>query len=1782
MENQMRKIFTIFLLGIAFYSISAKTNLSGNISADSTLTLAGSPYIVTSNVTINHAVTLTVDSAVVILFTNNTNLYVSGTINARYTTFTSAADTIGGIAHSGDWGNIQVGDYYNAGSVILDTCNVKYAGNSNSTSLYLSNGSLTLYSVFISNSSHDGIGASAGVISLNNVNISNCSGNGITFNQGVSVSIINSSIQSCTWPIVYNGTASLVFNGINTFSGNKYNGILMNFGGTSTSLVLDTINIPYVFGDFYVNSGTTLTIATSDVLKFNGGHLYINGSFNAVATLGQKIYFTSFKNDNLFGDTNGDGSNTGPATNDWGGIIFNDVSIDSACIMKRCDISFSGSGNFGGVTMINASPTIDSCNISNSYYGAMVQGLSNPIFVSDTVGSSQMVPFALSFEANPVFSNNTFSFSDNQYDAIGLLGGTLLGNAILPIRSVTSVSNVTYLMLNSVTIPSGLTLTINKGIVIKAINNYQRFIVQGKLVAVGSADSAIVFTSAKDDNFGHPGDTNKDGTQTVPAIGDWGGITFETGSDSNSVLDHCIIQYGYQPTSYYYNGTYLYGGEITTINASPTISNCSIKDMAYGIYAFSSSHPLILNDSLVNSTSTPIAMSVASNPTFTNDIFINNQIIALGIIGENVPLNGEIRERNVAGYNNITYVLLSDLTINSGADVTVDPGVVIKSGGPGIYVNGGFRAKGTKAGGNVVFTSLKDDNFGNPFDTNHDGNSTSPAAGDWSTIRFLPTSDDVFSLLDSCLIKFGGNGNWGGVTYSGAGSTISNSTISDSYNYGIRCEGSSTPNVVNVVLQNGRLDPIAMSLTSNPTFTNITFAANGSKGVRIIEGVLSSNASLNQRSIAGIPNIAYIIDQLTISPNAVLTIEPGVVIKFASYYDDINVQGAMVADGTATQKVVFTSLKDDSNGGDTNNDGNNSAPSKGDWDAIIFNPTNLDSLNLLKNCIFRYGGSDAYGSIWGAIRVYNTTVKVDSCTVELSNSSAFGISGSSNPVISNCMLDNISQTPVTMSMFANPSFSNNTVLNVGIMALGIIPENYSVNDTIPIRNFGGYNNITYYLLGACTINSGTTITIPAGLVFKGGNFVVNGAIAVQGTPTQKVVFTDIRDDSYGHPNDTNQDGTSTTPSIQGGSRISFADVSIDSLSIIKNALIRYMDAGIYLTQASPRITNTIFDNDNWGIYLTGVSNPSIDSCLFNNLTYTPIRISLVSYPSSTVADSISGTTYKAIGVIDYETLVQDVTLTKKSFAGINNIPYLFAHYTVANNSILTLSPGLIIKFFPGCGLDINKGLMAIGGSSPDSTIVLTDLRDDYYGGDSNADSNASNPYNYYPGWNGITFEGQSLPTDCNLSYCVIRYAGIGNSGSAITTNNASPTITHTLLSNDYNGLTANGTSNPIINFSDIYQDQNLGVNNVNKSFVINATNNWWGDNSGPKNATLNPAGTGQAVSDGVNFNPWLGSGASNPIMGDVSLNGLVQAYDASLILKYVVNPHGTDSLNAIQQKVADVSGNGTITAYDASLILQYSVGLITFFPAELSPSNAQPANIKTNQYLALQKVSGVKLDVLGGTANYGDKLTVPIKLSNASGIVSLQINLKYLPSMMSFNNASLGTGYSGYSLNYYADQKTGNLDIAFAGTKPMVNDGTVLILTFDISKDLKGIVNTNLDVTKFLGNETDFSSSVSSASIELFGKPTAYQLYQNYPNPFNPSTIISFEVPNDNSPVNLIIYNIQGQEVKTLINSIRNAGRYSIKWDGTDNHGEKVSSGIYFCRLLSNKFVGIKKMILLK
>jgi hypothetical protein len=97
--------------------------------------------------------------------------------------------------------------------------------------------------------------------------------------------------------------------------------------------------------------------------------------------------------------------------------------------------------------------------------------------------------------------------------------------------------------------------------------------------------------------------------------------------------------------------------------------------------------------------------------------------------------------------------------------------------------------------------------------------------------------------------------------------------------------------------------------------------------------------------------------------------------------------------------------------------------------------------------------------------------------------------------------------------------------------------------------------------------------------------------------------------------------------------------------------------------------------------------------------------------------------------------------------------------------------------------------------------------------------------------------------------------------------------------------------------------------------------------------------------------------------------------------------------------------------------------------------------------------------------------------------------------------------------------------------------------------------------------------------------PKVFALNQNFPNPFNPSTSIVYDIPEsvgEKVPVTLVVYNMRGQKVSTLIDEEKAPGRYSMHWDGKNGSGEQVSSGIYLYKITAGDFVKVKKMVLLK
>ncbi|OGC78512.1 MAG: hypothetical protein A2Z27_00160 [candidate division Zixibacteria bacterium RBG_16_50_21] len=165
-------------------------------------------------------------------------------------------------------------------------------------------------------------------------------------------------------------------------------------------------------------------------------------------------------------------------------------------------------------------------------------------------------------------------------------------------------------------------------------------------------------------------------------------------------------------------------------------------------------------------------------------------------------------------------------------------------------------------------------------------------------------------------------------------------------------------------------------------------------------------------------------------------------------------------------------------------------------------------------------------------------------------------------------------------------------------------------------------------------------------------------------------------------------------------------------------------------------------------------------------------------------------------------------------------------------------------------------------------------------------------------------------------------------------------------------------------------------------------------------------------------------------------------------------------------------------------------------------------------------------------------------------------------------------------LIYYYDSKNDRTGYEgeICGLRYMGNDYDLAFLSFPIF--YLNFADAQTLVAKVM---TDFGipTPVEPHKPTVSVVPKEFQLGQNYPNPFNPSTTMKYSLP-EAAFVKLEIFNILGQRVKTLVETRQGAGFYTVIWDGKNEAGENVSSGIYFYRLDTEKAKSVKKMVLLR
>ena len=217
-------------------------------------------------------------------------------------------------------------------------------------------------------------------------------------------------------------------------------------------------------------------------------------------------------------------------------------------------------------------------------------------------------------------------------------------------------------------------------------------------------------------------------------------------------------------------------------------------------------------------------------------------------------------------------------------------------------------------------------------------------------------------------------------------------------------------------------------------------------------------------------------------------------------------------------------------------------------------------------------------------------------------------------------------------------------------------------------------------------------------------------------------------------------------------------------------------------------------------------------------------------------------------------------------------------------------------------------------------------------------------------------------------------------------------------------------------------------------------------------------------------------------------------------------------------------------------------------------------------------------------ANAEGAVQIPISVENLDPVAGIQIELTLDPDLISVKGVEAVDRAAGMQVahNLKGDRLV-MLLYDLQAKAVSAGSGPVMRVTLQLTNPQGPDVELNLDkvllATKSAESipvEFERRSIVISALV-----PATYALHQNYPNPFNPQTQLRFELP-ETAQTRLVVYNLRGQAVATLVDDLREAGFYSATWDGLDSFGRPVASGVYFARLTAGTFSTQMKLVLLR
>ena len=305
------------------------------------------------------------------------------------------------------------------------------------------------------------------------------------------------------------------------------------------------------------------------------------------------------------------------------------------------------------------------------------------------------------------------------------------------------------------------------------------------------------------------------------------------------------------------------------------------------------------------------------------------------------------------------------------------------------------------------------------------------------------------------------------------------------------------------------------------------------------------------------------------------------------------------------------------------------------------------------------------------------------------------------------------------------------------------------------------------------------------------------------------------------------------------------------------------------------------------------------------------------------------------------------------------------------------------------------------------------------------------------------------------------------------------------------------------------------------------------------------------------------------IKGDIKADGVINLFDVLRLIDIVLGrmPAATE----YESWASDLNTDGIIDVADITALIDLAVA----------------ATPRVDEGGAGELSGHVELSIPALPKNTTGQVSVPVHIHSTAPVSGLQFAFKLDSRRFLVAQPKVTEMSKDMSVAIHSSGDEVRVILYSLNGEPLpMNEGKVLQIPVTIADPL--IRDEALKITAALAGtpgggrlQTEFGASDEVVTVA----PESFTLMQNNPNPFNMTTKITYEVPTlqqGTANIKLMVFNAQGQEVRTLVNERRSAGRYTVNWDGRYDSGDYVSSGVYFYKMTADNVVITKKLAVTK